>query len=314
MKNSMIIYSDELSVKWIDRLVDAGVGVLGIHLCGGDDPSRSMEQLVARTQTTEYRNLIDYARSRGLEIEYEAHACAYLLQRDLFQTHPEYFRMDKNGERTGDYNLCVSNSAAVDLVARRAAELAQLLYGSNHNFYFWLDDGRELSCQCPLCRTLSPSDQQLLVLNRMIREIRKYIPDARLAYLAYLDSMTPPASIKPEEGIFLEYAPFAKYTAKGPDAAERIAWEREMILPLLRTFAGEPGRVLEYWYDNSLFSGWKKPPKKFVLDAETMRADIVDYRRMGFDAISTFACFLGEDYEALHGEVDITAFGRALLQ
>ena len=84
MKNSMIIYSDELSVKWIDRLVDAGVGVLGIHLCGGDDPSRSMEQLVARTQTTEYRNLIDYARSRGLEIEYEAHACAYLLQRDLF--------------------------------------------------------------------------------------------------------------------------------------------------------------------------------------------------------------------------------------
>lgn len=241
MKNSMIIYSDELSVKWIDRLADAKIGTLGIHLCGGDDPSRSMEQLVERTQTEEYRVLIDYARSRGLEIEYEAHACAYLLQRDLFRSHPGYFRMDKNGERVGDCNLCGSNPEAVDLVAKRAAELAQMLYGSNQNFYFWFDDGLDLSCHCPQCSKLSPSDQQLWVLNRMIREIRQYIPHARLAYLAYLDSIIPPVSIKPEAGIFLEYAPFAKYTAKGPDAAARIAWEREMIAPLLRTFAGEPG-------------------------------------------------------------------------
>jgi len=33
---------------------------------------------------------------------------------------------------------------------------------------------------------------------------------------------------------------------------------------------------------------------------------------MGFDIISTFACFLGKDYEDLHGEVDVTPFSEAL--
>ena len=47
-----------------------------------------------------------------------------------------------------------------------------------------------------------------------------------------------------------------------------------MILPLMQTFAGEPKKVLEYWYDNSMLSSWKKPPQEFVLDEAQMRADI----------------------------------------
>ncbi len=308
MKNSMLIHPDELSRKWIDRLAAAGVGTIAIHPYGGKKAISSLRDLLAALKTDEYRELIDYARSRGLDVEYELHAAGYLLPRELFKTKPEYFRVNDSGERTNDWNLCASNDEAVELFAKNAAELALSLYGSSHDFYFWLDDGHGLSCHCQKCRELSPSDQQLLLVNRMESEIKKYIPDARVAYLAYMDTVVPPTKVVANDGVFLEYAPFEKYTAKGENAAELIAREREMLVPLKKFFSKQPSKVLEYWYDNSMYSNWKKPPAKFDLDEAAMRRDVEQYRKDGFDCISTFACFLGEDYENLYGAADIVPF------
>ena len=312
MRDSMIIHPDELSKKWIDRLADAGVGVLGIHPCGGGAASESLKALIETIKSAEYRELIDYALSLGLEVEYEFHAAGYLLPRELFSEHPEYFRMDANGNRNADRNFCVSNPDALDLVATRAKNLALLLYGSSNRFYFWMDDGHRLNCHCQRCSKLSPSDQQMLVLNRMLKEIRRHIPDAAMAYLAYMDTVIPPTQISADDGVFLEYAPLEKYTARGEDAAEVIEREKRMIAPLTRFFENAPKKVLEYWYDNSMLSRWKKPPLKFVLNEEAMIADVEEYRGFGFDSVSTFACFLGEDYEELHGGVDITPFAKCI--
>ncbi len=312
MKNSMIVHIDELSKKWIDRLADAGVGAIGLHPYGGAEAARSLKNLLEMLKTPEYRALIDYARERGLEAEYEMHSTGFLMPRELFSQHPEYFRINEKGERTPDWNFCVSDPDAVELFAKNAAELALSLYGSSHNFYFWLDDGHDLCCHCPECSSLSPSDQQLFLLNRALKEIRKYIPDARMAYLAYYDSLVPPTTIKPDEGIFLEYAPLEKYVAKGDNAPELIAREKNMIAPLRNLFRGEPSKVLEYWYDNSMYSHWVKPPRKFTLDEPAMRRDIEEYLDMGFDSVSTFACFLGDDYEQLHGDVDVKPFASCL--
>ncbi len=311
MKSSMIIHPDELSKVWIDRLADSGIGAVGIHPCGGAGAIESLENLLQLMKTSEFCGLIDYAKKRGLEVEYEFHAMGYLLDRGLFASHPEYFRMNKDGERTNDYNFCVSNQKALELVAKNAAKLATSLYKSSHDFYFWLDDGWDLHCQCPLCKGLSASEQQIIVLNSMLREIKRYIPDARMAYLAYMDSVVPPVQTAIEDGIFLEYAPFAKYTA-GKERAELVNKEREMIAPLTKAFDKQPRKVLEYWYDNSLFSKWKKPPQKFELNESAMHRDIDEYKKMGFDSISTFACFLGEDYMALHGGLDIIPFSNAV--
>ena len=310
MKRSMIIHPEELSFAWIDRLADVGIGTLGIHPRGGKRAYETLEELLALMQGEQYRGMIDYAKNRGLAVEYELHGAGYLMPRELFVEHPEYFRMNEHGQRTDECNFCVTNADALDLYARRAAELALALYGSSLNFYFWMDDGHALHCHCPRCAHLSPSDQQLLVLNRVLREIRKHLPDARVAYLAYMDTVVPPSKTRAEDGIFLEYAPFAKYTAKGEDAAECIAREKEMMAPLMQFFETGEKKVLEYWYDNSLFSGWKKPPVKFTLNEEAMREDIAEYLALGFDSISTFACFLGKDYEELHGGVDIAPFAE----
>lgn len=311
IKSSMLIHPDELSRAWIDRVADAGIGAIGIHPCGGKHADRSLKDLLEQMQPGKFCDLIDYAKSRGLEVEYEFHAMSYLLPRTLFDTHPEYFRVNKDGERTGEYNFCVSNSDAMRLVAKNAAELAVSLYKSSPNFYFWLDDGWDLKCHCPLCKHLSASDQQIIVLNNILREIKNQMPDARMAYLAYMDTVVPPTHTDIEDGIFLEYAPFAKYTAS-KDKAELIEKEKEMMIPLMRVFDKQPRKVLEYWYDNSLFSNWRKPPQKFVLNETAMRGDIAEYKRAGFDSISTFACFLGEDYEALHGDIDIVPFSSAV--
>ena len=311
MKNSsLLIHPDELNKKWIDRAADEGIKTLGIHPVGGSQAEKFVAELVETLKTKEFRGLIDYAISKGLKIEYEMHAGGYLLNRALFDTHPEYFRMYRNGERHPDGNFCVSNEQALEIVSDRAVRLAQALYGSEHNYFLWLEDGRDQNCKCPACADISPSDGQLKVLNRMLEKIRVKIPDARLAFLAYCDTMQVPTAEKPSDGIFLEYAPFAKYS-KEPDA-EMIAGEHEMLVPLMEFFGKKDARVLEYWFDNSLFSRWKKPPVRFTPDADAIRRDIKMYRELGFENITSFACYLGEDYEALYGEPDVSPFMQAI--
>lgn len=314
MTSSILIHPDELTKKWIDRLAKLGVTTLGIHPRGGRWAEASLNDLLERLKTPEYRALLDYAAESGLEIAYEFHAAAILLPRALFEEHPEYFRMDRSGNRVRNWNFCVSNEEALSIVAEQAAEIAKQLYGSGDRFYFWLDDGHDLACHCPECDGLSASDQQLTVLNAMQKRIREDRPNARLAYLAYFDSLAVPEHVKPEPGIFLEYAPMEKYVAKGEDREERIAREFSLIDPLMKFFGPEDARVLEYWYDNSMYSNWTKPPKRFVPDAEAVLRDAAFYRGKGFSSLASFGCFLGPDYEELYGEPDLSAFGKVCRQ
>ena len=305
MIKNILIHPEELNKKWIDKMADGGVKILGIHPHGGGRALESLNDLLEKLDTEEYRELIDYAVSRGLEIEYEMHAARFLLPAELFDEHPEYFRAMANGERTVNMNFCVSNPDALAIVAKNAANLAKKLYKSRPVFYFWLDDARNVHCKCDKCKNLSPSDQQLIASNAMLEEIRKEIPNAKFAYLAYQDTLEVPEKTKPVDGIFLEYAPIEKYKNEEP---ERIEIERQMLLKQAEFFSWKDSKVLEYWLDNSLFSGWKKPPKEFKADDEKIKKEVAEYASLGFEIISTFGCFLGEDYEELYGEPDISAF------
>lgn len=312
MTAGLIINPQDLSKRWIDRMADSGLDILGIHSDGGKKAYEHLEELVSLLETEDFRGLIDYARSRGVKIEYELHAVGYLVPRSLFSEKPEYFRMNSDGERTADWNFCVTNPDALELCVKRAAQLASKLYGSEPNFYFWMDDGLDTHCTCERCRRYSPSEQQLIVINAMIREIRKSIPEAKMPYLAYLDCIVPPKNIEPEDGVFMEYAPFAKYTAVGEGAEERKAREQKMLEPLIKLFDKEPPKVLEYWFDNSIFSKRVRPPKKFTLDEKMMREDIKKYAELGFGWVTSFACFLGEDYYELWGDFDISSYAEAV--
>ena len=308
MKKGLLIHPEELSEKWIDRLADAGIDTLGIHPKGGVKSHLHVAEMMETVKTAEFRSLIDYAHKRGLKVEYELHAASYLMPRRFFDAHPEYFRMNEEGVRTPDLNFCVSNKEGMSLVTKIAKRLALSLYGSEPVFCFWMDDVKNSRCHCPECRKYSASQQQLIAVNTILEGIKKCIPEARMPYLAYMDTLECPQNMLPLYGVFLEYAPMCKYVSDAEDAIER---EREALLPLLEYFSKEDARVLEYWYDNSMYSAWQKPPKRLVPDAERIRREALEYCKLGFDRISSFACFLGEDYEQLYGEIDISAFAEA---
>ena len=310
MKSEILIHTEELNRTWIDRMADAGVDILGLHPTGGKSAAASLERLVAELETPRFRELLDYAAERGLEIEYEMHAASYLMPRSLFDSHPEYFRMNEQGERIPDANFCVTNPEALELYAKNAALLARRLYRSRSDYYFWMDDTRGKTCCCPNCAAYSVAEQQLLVLNRVLRELRRDDPEARLAHIAYLDCLDVPQRVRAEEGIFLEFAPMERHICRTDPTHDTSVAEREacMMEPLLDAFGRKGAKVLEYWLDNSLFSRWKKPPKPFSADRAVVQAELLAYQNAGFETAATFGCFLGEDYEALHREPDITPY------
>ena len=301
----LLIHPEELSKAWVDRLAEQGVEILGLHPVGGNSAEGSAKRLMAQVEDPDFRALIDYAWEKGLQVEYELHAASYLLPRDLFDTHPEYFRLE-NGERTALCNFCVSNEEALELLTDNAVELAKKLYRSRPYYYLWMDDTRAKHCTCEKCSRMSISDQQMLVVNRMAEKLRAAIPGAKLCFLAYHGTEAAPTQVKPVDGVFLEYAPMSRDFNAPASAVSQGA--KDNIAKLMEVFGREDATVLEYWYDNSMFSKWTKPPKAFIPRNDLIPGDLRWYESLGFAHIASFACYLGEDYVNLHGEPDISAF------
>ena len=299
----ILIHPDELSRSWIERAKRNRIERVSLHPRGGIAAKESLEEMLDMLKREDYRALIDELIAEGIEVGYEFHAASYLLPRELFAEHPEYFRMDESGERTPESNFCFSNPEARHIVAERAAELADALYRSPDDFYFWLDDSRKGSCKCAECKKRSFADHQIGIMKMMADEIRKRRPSAKMCYLAYFEALALPTEESACDSVFLEYAPFDRYMGDLTLDGENM----KTLRSLLDFFGKEDSKLLEYWFDNSMFSRWKKPPKPFAPDNDKIHREIELYRSLGFSCISSFACFLGEDYVALHGEPDLTA-------
>ena len=307
MKIGLIAHPEELTKGEIAAFRAAGADVLGLHPVGGNKATSSLENLLIWLKTDKGRMLLSYARSLGLEIEYEMHAASFLVPREMFSSHPEYFR-EANVMRTNDYNFCVSSDEMLRLMAKNAAALGRVLSPDTHDYYLWQDDVDGGECGCEKCRTLSASDQSLIVANAIADELRRFDSSARVCYLAYLGTLTPPKSVKPAPGVFLEYAPMKR------DRSIPV-WEddnvKRELAALFDVFEPGEAKILEYWYDNSMFSNWKKPPKKFTPDNERIAHEIEFYRSLGVGNVTSFACYLGADYEALYGAPDFSAIRSA---
>lgn len=304
-KRSLLIHPEELSDTWVRRARELKLSSLALHPAGGAKAAETLASLLEDLKTDAFRARIDALLEEGVAVEYECHAAGYLLPRSLFAAHPEYFRKNAAGERSPDFNFCVSSPEALSLVCENAAKLMKGLYRNTHRYFFWLDDTKDGFCHCEKCQKLSPSDQQMLVLNAMLRRMRREDPEATLAYLAYQETLPCPETVPPEEGIFLEYAPIERDPNTPLAQTEGV---RERILPLLGCFGKKGAKVLEYWFDNSLYSKWKKPPVFFSAKEALIRSDRAFYLSLGFEENSSFACYLGKDYADLYGEADFSSF------
>ena len=314
-KRGLIIHPHELDESWLERFKSLQLNVLGLHPVGGTNASESLQNML--DHWTQMKPLIDQAEEMGITVEFEMHALGYLMPKAQFTNHPDWFCMNENGERTADsYNICASNPEGLEALSESAARLARILPSKDHLYYFWLDDVVNCSCHCERCKVLTPSDQQMILVNAMQKGIRRVDPQGCMAYLAYLDTLAAPVHVKPDEGVFLEFAPIHRSVnhAINDASCEENVKESASLPSLLKTFGTKNAKVLDYWTDNSLFSGWKYPPKAFRLNAEIMKRDVAYYHALGFESLTAFGCYLGKDYIDLHGVPDLDGYREAMME
>ena len=305
-----VIYTHELSPFWVRQAQKANLDVLGLHPTGGEGSARSLEEAERLVQNHDFRAMVDELHQSGIKIEYEMHALSRLVPRSLFSRNPDMFRMNRQGERVADFNICPSSREALELTANSAAELADIFKSDTHKYCFWIDDVENAECHCPKCSGLSPSDQALIIYNSIADGIRKRDPEGKQCYLAYRATMKPPRLVKPRDNVFLEFAPICRSLSQPLSNLDES--ETRFLPELIAIFGKNDAKALDYWLDNSLLSKWKEPPRRFALTPDIIKWDVNYYLSHGIENITTFACYLGDNYVKQHGETpDISGYTAA---
>ena len=310
----LVLSTKELAeVDWPELAKRSGINTIGTHIT----PS----EVAAFMASPEGKAFRRKCRKYGITVEHQLHAMGELLPRELFAEDSTMFRMDSAGRRTADFNCCIHSEKALEIIASNAAGFAKLLRPGNHRYYFWLDDNAPVCC-CPFCAELSPSEQALIVENRMLREIRKQDSEAKLAHLAYSFFMPAPRKVTPDEGIFLEFAPIYRswdVPLTQEDAlcprgypvsnGDNLRWLEEN----LEVFPAEDAVVLEYWVDASLFSRWKRPAVELPWHPDVCASDLATYAGYGLRNVTSFAVFMDAGYfERFPSTAPIEEYGRML--
>jgi hypothetical protein len=297
----VLIPEDLTLADWPERAKQAGLSTIGIH------HQNSPAAVVRWVQSDAGQRFLAQCRQLGIEVEYELHAIKELLPRDLFKKAPELFRMNEKNERAPDANCCVHSERGLEIIAENAVEIAKVLRPTTRRYFYWGDDGRPW-CLCPKCRGLLPSEQALVVENRICQALRKQDARAQVAHLAYHNTLRPPKQIRPVDGIFLEYAPISRrydvpYEQQDPNRGDGL----HALDANLEVFPRDTAQVLEYWLDVSRFSRWKRPGVKLPWNKDVYLADVETYRKRGVCHLTTFACWIDADYKKRFGDLDFIA-------
>jgi len=294
---------------WPERASRAGLSTIALH------DSRSARHVARFVQTPPGAQFREKCRTLGLAVEYELHAMSDLLPRDLFRKAPTLFRMNEHGERVADSNLCVHSKEALEIAGQNTRGLATLLPPTTGRYFFWGDDGAPW-CRCPKCASLTESDQALIVSNHLLKVVRGWDPKARIAHLAYANTLQPPKLIKPDPGIFLEFAPIDREYDKPLAAHGNPANQRNLqaLDANLEVFGCEEAQVLEYWLDVSRFSNWKKPAQKLPFYPAAFASDITTYGSRGIRHVTSFAAYIDATYVRSYGDPPLDIYGTQLRQ
>ena len=300
-RTGVVIYPDDVTSlgleEWSRRIDLSGISVIGLHAATSNDPIDTLEAFVRSRQGQEFLSLCS---RKGVDVEYELHAIEYLLPRGLFESHPEYFRMDAGLSRNPSYNMCFSSEEAVEAMRPQLEKILEWVRPTTHRYYFWADDKQDMFCNCPDCASLSPSEQILLYENRLLAMLREYDPEATLAHLAYQQTLDAPRALRASDGVFLEYAPIKRdYTLPLSDAQMKALKENLMAFP------GHSQHILEYWLDESMACHWKKDRLvPLQMKREYFTRDIGSYRSLGATDFTCFATWLSGNYCSLYGPTD----------
>ena len=311
MKKGIVVTPEDFhGVDWCTKARALGLDTIGLHSGGGVN-----HQVLARLGMLGTEDFRQHCRALGMAYEYELHAAASLLDSELFEQHPEYFALDYlTDRRRKDFNWCISCSAVSELLSEGSADLTRMLPSATHRYYYWGADHPSACCHCAICSRYSFSELNLLSANVMLRGIRQTDSRGQLAYLAYIGGYDVPKQVQPEDGIFLEFAPYPRCYRHAIDDPgcdiNRKYWNS--LLRYGELFDLKQAHILEYWLDSSLFSRYAKPAVKPPCSAEVLERDIIAYCNLGITHITTFAVYMDGEYFACHGSVELEQYAQIL--
>ena len=312
-RRGIVVYPSDIKsvgvVKWMGLMKTADLNLLGIH---GFNNEEGMPELKTFLESNEGKLLFEECRKKNIEIEFETHALHLLLPRELFNEHPEYFRMDENGVRRKDFNICFSSEGAFREIEKKINEITKWLKPTTNRYFFWADDVLNGYCHCGSCIKYTESEQALIYENRLLAMLRKINPSATLAHLAYNNTYKAPVKIIPSEGIFLEYAPIDRDLTK-PIPEEHV----RNLKNNLQLFPVKSAHILEYWIDVSKFSVWKKDSLVHIpWNKQNCERDAELYNSMGIRSMTSFGVWINNDYITKYGADNLlkvlTEYGSVL--
>jgi hypothetical protein len=307
----VLVVQDLRTLDWPRRAARAGLTTIATHIFP--------HEVASFLKTDAGHAFLEGCRTEGLHVEHELHAMSDLLPRPLFDKDPTMFPMNDQGQRVRAFNLCVHSKNALDIACENAVQYARQLRPTTGRYFYWIDDGQPM-CRCPKCREYSDSDQALLLENRLLDALRRDDPRATLAHLAYARTLRPPSQIKPDPGIFLEFAPITRRydrplgdrevrPGNGPSHGELL----DLLDANLAVFGRQGAQVLEYWLDLSRFSGWRREKvQKLPWNREVFLADLRTYAQRGIRHATTFGAWLDGDYVKRFGEPPIDEYAAGL--
>lgn len=149
-------------------------------------------------------------------------------------------------------NLCMSNPAVQEIMARAIADYAET-HGNVDYLHVWLADGSRNHCECPECQKARPADFYLQIMNRLDELLTARKLKTRIVFIAYVDTLFAPEqeTIRNPERFSLLFAPITRtYTASANAATPQIE-----AAPYRRNQWQEPKSLAE---NLALLREWKK--------------------------------------------------------
>lgn len=148
----------------------------------------------------------------GCSLEYavnSVHTLQWMVTRDMFDEHPEYFGCDDKGNRSLNRQPCLSNENVLQL----AVDSALNFFSQNSNVFSISQNDGMAFCQCDKCKVFNKahgntdSASMINFVNKVAEKVRETYPDARFETLAYQDSLTPPENLQIDDGIVIRMCP-----------------------------------------------------------------------------------------------------------
>lgn len=215
------------------------------------------------------------AEKLGLRIEIGGHDYDELIPPDTLKEHPEYARMvqpeDFFGERTPDFNLCVSSPGAEQTVkAAFRTRIKELEAEGIYAWHCWPEDLPAFGwCLCPTCRSFTPNDQAMIAMRFLAEVVREEKSPMRVPMLAYHDTMFPGKKIDAPPETFLLFAPRERcygHAINDTSCALNGRYLQSLKEWMAKYDGIDDAHTFEYYLDRVLFRGLYPFLPQVILD------------------------------------------------